>query len=276
MPPVPPLPALQRQWTLPEQERKALVSPVEATPSASSTPSSPTKIAGPSSSSSSSTKPSRPAPRQVASCPQAPTQAFPSREQEDQQRFATHPYLAQLAADSLRGHGRVRSHFSIPDVMVTAAEEDGEETYFEVRLEEDKRRTQLFNHSEPVTIDMRDMVNVPVSPPMDSAATLEPLDEGAMTPTAPKRTRKSSLPLIFGRSSTPKPSKQQQQQQQRDAVASEEDEPRRSRSPYQQPAFSSSGSLPSAAASSRDSLPSSSSTPRTPPSDFPPSRLYRP
>lgn len=41
------------------------------------------------------------------------------------------------------GHARVRSHFSIPDVMITSCEEEGEETHFEVKLQDEKRRTRL-------------------------------------------------------------------------------------------------------------------------------------
>lgn len=38
-------------------------------------------------------------------------------------------------------HRRERSHFSIPDVMVTTSDEDGHETHFEIQLEEGYRRT---------------------------------------------------------------------------------------------------------------------------------------
>ncbi|KAJ9474887.1 hypothetical protein PHBOTO_004761 [Pseudozyma hubeiensis] len=64
-------------------------------------------------------------------------------EQEESRRP---PALAQIQTDAIPSykHSRQRSHFSIPDVVVTACEEDGEEQHIELEFPPNKRRSHIF------------------------------------------------------------------------------------------------------------------------------------
>lgn len=180
-------------------------------------------------------------------------------------------------------HDRTRSHFSIPDVMVTGCEEEGDEVHFEVKVPAEKRRTRLYTDRKQSTheSDIRKSISGKIRPLLrfDNDSPKLPSSWSVASPTTPttpssvastepntppKRTRKSSFPLLFG-----KGSKDNRVSSAADAAeataASQRAQPPRSGSPYSQTGFDSSGSLPSS--SSRDSLPSS--TPSTPPADIP-------
>ncbi|CAO1631363.1 unnamed protein product [Parajaminaea phylloscopi] len=202
----------------------------------------------------------------------------------------SHAFSRPRSGSAPARHSRVRSHFSIPDVMVTGVEEEGEETHFEVRLPAEKRRASLFY---PPGVDLAssnsDWQTGPLPAQGGPAVLGEPL--AFLDPFAPstprdspslargssadvsselmqqnqttKRSRKPSLPLIFGR---------------RASAASQDGRPHAGspslgsakgpQSPYSRDNGPySAGSLPSG--SSHESLPSTaSSVPRTPPADL--------
>ncbi|GAC94911.1 hypothetical protein PHSY_002484 [Pseudozyma hubeiensis SY62] len=67
-------------------------------------------------------------------------------EQEESRRP---PALARIQTDAIPSykHSRQRSHFSIPDVVVTACEEDGEQQHIELEFPPNKRRSHIFRDS---------------------------------------------------------------------------------------------------------------------------------
>jgi hypothetical protein len=135
------------------------------------------------------------------------------------------------SATSREGHTRTRSHFSIPDVVVTAAEEDGQTQHFEHQVPDQKRRSFVFA-STSASAQQSAYGEPPLSPTSPTSPTrkriprpkpLIRLDsdgnggtiqkaapDAASSPTSPtsptstssgtaKRTRKSSFPVLFGR-----------------------------------------------------------------------------
>ncbi|PWN21903.1 hypothetical protein BCV69DRAFT_281810 [Microstroma glucosiphilum] len=194
---------------------------------------------------------------------------------------------ADRALARLDKHSKNRSHFSIPDVMVTAAEEDGEEVYFEVEVPADDRRMKL--HTDAVAGELEGQsqgngyegagLDVEQPPRKSLGGKMMPFlrresserDEvrGVVITTSQAssgpaaRAPKKAISGIFG--------KKEKNVETAVPVASkpaEETVAQRSNSPYGHPgsAFDSSGSLP--LLSSKDSLPSSSTSshfPRTPP-----------
>lgn len=204
-----------------------------------------------------------------------------------------HAFSRPRSGSAPVGHNRVRSHFSIPDVMVTGVEEEGEEVHFELRLPADKRRTHLFyppeqTDSAPIESELA-IYSSQRSPPIlgepfDLEATRKQNHQGGSSGTrtvsndaaaysssqrspklTTKRTRKSSFPLLFGRRGSKDEDKEASEASPRHVYPVTITD--QSVSPYGRAAFASSGSLPSA--SSKDSLPSpSSSAPRTPPADL--------
>lgn len=183
-------------------------------------------------------------------------------------------------------HSKNRSHFSIPDVMVTAAEEDGEEVYFEVEVPNDDRRMKLHTDSavedgvarqsqgegEDPDVEQppRKSLGGKMMPFLRRESSERDEVRGAVAttpqnPTGPaSRVPKKAMSGIFGK-------KEKKVEMPAPAVsASAKAMVPRSNSPYGHSgsAFDSSGSLP--LLSSKDSLPSSSTSshfPRTPPAN---------
>lgn len=183
---------------------------------------------------------------------------------------------ARLESAPEARHKRDRSHFSIPDVTVTTADDEGQETHFEVKVPPSHRRSFVFKNADGqeeeaknvlglgamrrakggINLMPKPLINLdsppapsPDSPSFPDAAAAAAAEEGTTTvgtsstssSSSTSRMRKSSLPLLFGRG---KKSSQ------------EEKEPN---SIYGSTGFDSSSSLPSSSSSSsKDSLPSSS------------------
>lgn len=135
---------------------------------------------------------------------------------------------SELAATTA-GHARQRSHFSIPDVIITGCEEDGNEELVEVRIAPDKRRSYVlkgqrghsasthrfgkrnkassifgrrptplltFAESEPPLNDSATAVSTSSPSSKPSFATSSLSKSSAAT-----RLRKASFPNLFGRKS---------------------------------------------------------------------------
>ena len=117
-------------------------------------------------------------------------------------------------------HRRARSHFSIPDVVVTSCEEEGEEVHFEVKMEPARRKTSLPTQLLMTHVDLNSALDSqpgveaeavkgsktktkppPIQVPVGASHTVSTVGETVASPTekSGKRTRKTSFPLIFSK-----------------------------------------------------------------------------
>lgn len=169
---------------------------------------------------------------------------------------------------------RHRSHFSIPDLMITDCDEEGAEAVYEVKLEEEKRRTKLYTDVAEARLRSQQGKGSLGSGPVEGPSSLKAMSKAVSSATSfvfpgpaasssdssisssaeatgVKRSRKPSFPVLFGR-------KNSSDRYTDGPFTVEPESPVRSASPYQQSAsaFDSSGSLP---LSSEESLPSASS-----------------
>lgn len=153
------------------------------------------------------------------------------------------PALARIQTDMAPSskHSRQRSHFSIPDVIVTTCEEEGEQEVVEIQIPPNKRRSYVlrdagedswqdhrsskkstsgfarrpaplikFDEEEIRHIGMTRSGSVasigssPISPTTSVTSPSTPSSSASSSlskASTAKRTRKSSFPLIFGRKS---------------------------------------------------------------------------
>lgn len=74
-----------------------------------------------------------------------------SLEQSAQLPIPAHIALKRARAGSVPApaHSRMRSHFSIPDLVITGVEEEGQEEHFEVKLADEDRRAELSYQPPP-------------------------------------------------------------------------------------------------------------------------------
>ncbi|EST08758.1 hypothetical protein PSEUBRA_001454 [Kalmanozyma brasiliensis GHG001] len=150
-------------------------------------------------------------------------------------RSAPLPPQIRIDTSHTTKHSRQRSHFSIPDVIVTGCEEEGQEEIVEVQIPPNKRRSYILTEPaeergrdhritkkssagvvrRPTPLisfnsdEMRTMTRSGSDPSLSSNSTVSPTDasptsyagsslpKGSMT----KRSRKPSFPNIFGRKS---------------------------------------------------------------------------
>lgn len=158
------------------------------------------------------------------------------------QRGRSHiPALARIQTEMAptSKHYRTRSHFSIPDVIVTTCESEGEEELVEVQIPPNKRRSYVLRENSEDSLrehrsnkkssiawsskaapliqfnadEMRSMVrsgsvpslsNSPISP-TSSASPSTPSSSASSSlskGSVAKKGRKSSFPLLFGRKSS--------------------------------------------------------------------------
>lgn len=154
----------------------------------------------------------------------------------------TLPALARIQTEFAPSrHSRQRSHFSIPDVIVTACEEEGEEEVVELQIPPNKRRSYVlrdaaeepqdhhrsnkkstngfvrrpapliqFNSDEIKTIGMvrsgsvpsiASSTNSPTTPDPSPSSPPSSASSSLSKASTTKRSRKSSFPLLFGRKS---------------------------------------------------------------------------
>ncbi len=155
-----------------------------------------------------------------------------SSEQMTRPRGPTPPQI-HIDTSSAWKHSRQRSHFSIPDVIVTGCEEEGEEEIVEVQIPPNKRRSYVL--SEPTeergresrvakksssgfirrpaplisfgSDEMRSMrmARSGSDPSISSNSTVSPTESVASSSlskgSSAKRSRKPSFPNLFGRKS---------------------------------------------------------------------------
>lgn len=217
-----------------------------------------------------------------------------SLEQSAQLPIPAHIALKRARAGSVPApaHSRMRSHFSIPDLVITGVEEEGQEEHFEVKLADEDRRAELSYQPPPpppeqpvhehsstrIRSTLNSLLGLGIGlegvdeTQAANSSVLEPICEksSGSPPVRPsKPSRKSSFTAIFTR----KAENQAAAKEPRNAEGtkrareqpdgSENDPPTPGSSPYQS-AFESSGSL--ALVSSRESIPNSS--PQSPSSPF--------
>lgn len=214
-----------------------------------------------------------------------------SLEQSAQLPIPAHIALKRARAGSVPApaHSRMRSHFSIPDLVITGVEEEGQEEHFEVKLADEERRAELSYQPPPPEHPIQEQSSTRIRSTLNSllglgiglegvdetqaafSNVLEPVCEksSGSPPVRPsKPSRKSSFTAIFGRKAENQPAAKEPRNAEGTKRAreqpdgSENDPPTPGSSPYQS-AFESSGSL--ALVSSRESLPNGSpQSPSTP------------